>query len=140
LPIYDLSAVAHAIDFDAKQLDNLLSRNALPGVEKRRRGIARRLTPDVVVAIRLAKELSEVLGVSPGSVLSIASRIEREDCRVLEVGGFAALHVDLLSLRASTLARLDNAVEVVGRRQRGRPPKRFRPVSRAGENERAGTE
>ena len=125
MPFYDLSAVAHAIDFDVKQLDNLLSRNALPGVDKKRRGVSRRLTPDVAVAIRLAKELSDVLGVSPGSLLSIASRIERDGRDEIGMGRFATLRVDLPSLRASTLARLDDAVEVVGRRQRGRPPKRF---------------
>jgi hypothetical protein len=125
LPVYDLPAVAHATDFEAKQLDNLLSRNPLPGVEKKRRGVARRLTPDVAVTVRLAKELSEVLGVPPGSLLAIASRIQRDGRDEIDMGGFATLRVDLSLLRASTLARLDNAVEVVGRRRRGRPSKRF---------------
>jgi len=124
LPIYDISAVAHAVDFDLKQLDNLLSRNVLPGVEKKRRGVARRITPEVVVAIRLAKELAEALGLSPGNLLAIASRITREHQQQLALGEFAALRIDLQSLRTSTLARLDSAVEVVGRRRRGRPPKR----------------
>ena len=128
MPVYDLSAVAHATDFDAKQLDNLLSRNALPGVEKKRRGVARRLTPDVAVAIRLAKELSEALGVPPGSLLAVASRIQRDGRDEIEMGSFATLRVDLSLLRACTLARLDNAVEVVGRRRRGRPPRRFGQV------------
>jgi hypothetical protein len=124
LPIYDLPAVAHAVDFDIKQLDNLLSRNALPGVEKNKRGVARRLTPEVTVAIRLAKELAEALGLSPGSLLAIASRITREHHEHLALGEFCTLRIDLAALRASTLARLDSAVEVVGRRRRGRPPKR----------------
>jgi hypothetical protein len=59
--VYDVSAVAHALDLELKQLDNLLSRNTLAGVEKKRRGLARRLTPEIAVVIRLAKELSESL-------------------------------------------------------------------------------
>jgi hypothetical protein len=124
LPVYDLSAAAHATDFDAKQLDNLLSRNEMPGLEKKKRGVARRLTPDVVVAIRLAKELSDALNVSPGSVLGIASRIEREGSGEVSLGSGVTLRIDLNEIRATTLARLDTAVEVVGRRRRGRPPKR----------------
>jgi hypothetical protein len=126
LPVYDLSAVAHAVEFDVKQLDNLLSRNGMRGVEKNRRGIARRLTQEVAVAIRLAKELSEALGIAPGALLEFASRLERENSTEVRLGDFALLQIDLTSLRASTLARLDSAVEIVGRRKRGRRPKRLR--------------
>jgi hypothetical protein len=77
--------------------------------------------------------LSEVLGVPPGSLLAIASRIQRDGHDEIDMGGFATLRVDLSLLRASTLARLDNAVEVVGRRRRGRPPRRF-PQTHRGEN------
>lgn len=123
MPVYDVSAVAHALDLEPKQLDNLLSRNTVHGLEKRRRGVARRLTPGVVVAIRLAKELSGALDVSLGSLLPIASQLERDGRREVALGAFASLQIDLDGLRSSTLARLDGAVEVVGRRRRGRPPK-----------------
>ena len=126
MPVYDLTAVAHALDIDLKQLDKLLSRNTLPGVERRRRGIARRLTPEVAVVIRLARELSETLGVSAGALLSVANEIERGATNELRFGEFATLHVDRDRLRASTLARLDAAVEVIGTRRRGRPPGRER--------------
>jgi len=127
LPVYDLAAVAHALDLDLKQLDNLLSRNALPGVEKRRRGLARRLTPEVAVVIRLAKQLSEALGVSVGSLLSVSYSIERGTTDEVRLAEFVTLHVDRNAVRTSTLARLDTAVEVIGRRRRGRPPGRVRP-------------
>ena len=126
MPVYDLAAVAHALDLDLKQLDNLLSRNALPGVERKRRGIARRLTPEVAVVIRLAKELSEGLGVSAGSLLSVAYAIERGDTDEVRLAEFLTLHVDRNAVRTSTLARLDTAVEVVGTRRRGRPVGRGR--------------
>lgn len=126
MPVYDVSAVAHALDLELKQLDNLLSRNVLAGVEKKRRGLARRLTPDVAVVIRLAKELSESLGVSTGSMLPIAHDIERSSSDDVRLSEFLTLHVDRNALRTSTLARLDSAVEVIGTRRRGRPPRRDR--------------
>ena len=128
MPVYDLAAVAHAIDIDLKQLDNLLSRNTLPGVERRRRGIARRLTPDVVVVIRLARDLAEALGVSAGTLLSVANSIERGATNEVRFGEYVTLYVDRDALRMSTLVRLDAAVEVIGTRRRGRPPGRKRPA------------
>jgi hypothetical protein len=132
LPVYDLAAVAHALDVEVKQLDNLLSRNALPGVERKRRGIARRLTPEIAVVIRLAKELSEALGVSVGSLLSIADTIERGATDEIRLGEFGTLHIDRSALRMSMLSRLDAAVEVIGTRRRGRPPGRGRSPVRDG--------
>ena len=136
LPVYDLAAVAHALDIDLKQLDNLLSRNALPGIEKRRRGIARRLTPDIAVVIRLARDLSESLGVSVGTLLAIAYSIERGATNEVRLGEHVTLCVDRDALRMSTSARLDAAVEVIGTRRRGRPPTRER--SSAGKSAGAG--
>jgi hypothetical protein len=130
LPVYDLAAVAHALDIDLKQLDNLLSRNALPGVERRRRGIARRLTPDVAVVIRLARDLSDALGVSVGTLLSVADSIERGATNEVRLGEYVTLHVNREALRTSTLARLDAAVEVIGTRRRGRPPTRDRSAEK----------
>ena len=125
LPLYDLAAAAHALEVDLKQLDNMLSRNALPGIAKKKRGLARRLTPDVVVVVRLAKEMADALEVSPGSLFNVAQRIAIEDCQELALGPFASLHVDLAALRAATTERLNNAVEAVGRRPRGRPARRI---------------
>ena len=124
MPVYDMSAAAQAADFDLKQLDNLLSRNSLPGVEKRRQGVARRLTPDTVIVIRLAKELADGLRTSVGSMLPIANDIERAKSDEVRLGPFLTLRIDRAALRGSTLERLDSAVEIVGRRPRGRPPKR----------------
>ena len=123
MPVYDMSAAAQAADFDLKQLDNLLSRNSLPGVDKRRQGIARRLTPDTIVVIRLAKELADALQTSVGSMLAVATDIEQTESDEVRLGPFLTLRIDRAALRASTLERLDSAVEIVGRRPRGRPPR-----------------
>jgi hypothetical protein len=122
LPLYDLAAVAHAVDVPAKQLDNLLSRNALPSVEKKRRGLARRLPREIAVAVKLASDLATTLDIPTGKLLRLAHEIERSDRAELMIGEFAKLEINLSGLRAYTAARLDEAVEVVGRRRRGRPP------------------
>jgi len=53
--------------------------------------------------------------------LDLAQTILRTGGEV-RIGPFATLKVDVDSIRASVLARLDTAVEMVGRRQRGRRP------------------
>ena len=121
MPIYDLAAVAEAVNLEPKQLDNLLSRNSLPGVERKRRGVARRLNTDVAIIIGLARELSTALEIPLGSALHFSQRVAGSDPAPIELGEFTTLHIDQRSLRASITARLDNAVEAVGRRRRGRP-------------------
>ena len=126
MPVYDVAAVAEALDLESRQLDNLLSRNELSGVDRKRRGVARRLTPESAVVIGFARELANALAVPLGSVLSFAETVVRQDRRDIEIGSFATLRVDLSSLRAATYTRLDAAVELVGRRRRGRPRRRPR--------------
>jgi hypothetical protein len=124
LPVYDVSAVAHALDINQRQLDNILSRNDLIGVDRRARGVTRRVTPDAAVIINLALDLSSALGIPTSSAIRIATAIAREPDHQLVVGDFASIRVDMSGLRASTNARLSIAVEIVGRRRRGRPPRR----------------
>jgi hypothetical protein len=121
LPVYDLAAVAEAVDLEPKQLDNLLSRNDVPGVDRKKRGVARRLNADVAVIICLARELSQALEIPLGSALHFSQRVVGSDSTPIELGQFTTLHVDRSSLRATITARLDDAVETVGRRRRGRP-------------------
>jgi hypothetical protein len=122
LPVYDVAAVAHATELDLKQLDNLISRNALTGIHKKRQGIPRRLSPDIAVVIRLAKMLSAPLNVPVGRLLPVAHAVLNSASDEVPLAEFVRLRVDLKALRADTLARLDSAVELVGRRPRGRPP------------------
>jgi hypothetical protein len=132
LPVYDVAAIADATGFELKQLDNLISRNALDGIEKRRRGIARRLSPEIAVVIRLAKTLSEAINVPVGRLLPTARAILYGAADEVPLADFVWLRVDREALRASTLSRLDSAVESVGRRPRGRPPGRKARVADQG--------
>lgn len=121
MPLYDLAAVAHAVDLTPKQLDNLLSRNHLPRIEKKRRGVSRRFTPEVAMVVKLANDIGTALDLPPGKLLKQADEFERTGRHEVPVGEFVRLEIDLEALRASVSARLNEAVEVVGRRRRGRP-------------------
>jgi len=122
LPIYDLSAVAHAIDLTPKQLDNLLSRNAIDGVERKRRGVTRRISPEAAVTIEIAWRLSEGTQIPIAAALDISQRLAVAPEHRVGLGEFLSIAVEFGALRANTLERLDAAVEAVGRRRRGRPP------------------
>jgi hypothetical protein len=126
LPIYDLSAVAHAIDITPKQLDNLLSRNELRGVERKARGVTRRISSDAAVAINIAWQLSQATKVPIANALELSHRLTVGSDHSVPLGDHLTLAVDLAAIRADTIARLDAAVETVGRRRRGRPPKSAR--------------
>jgi len=123
MPFYDVAAVAEAVGIDAKRLDNILSRNELSGVERWTRGVSRRLSVDAVVTIRLASDIANALGLPIGQALRISHAVQQDPDHRVRVGEFGTLHVDAAGVRATTIARLDGAVELVGRRRRGRPPK-----------------
>ena len=123
MPFYDVAAVAEAVGIDAKQLDNMLSRNELDGVERRTRGVSRRLSVDAAVTIRLASEIAGALGMPIGQALRISTSILKSADHLVRVGDVATLHADVARIRATTVASLDGAVELVGHRRRGRPPK-----------------
>jgi len=122
MPIYDVAAAAEALGVPAKQIDNILSRNTLPGVEHKRRGVSRRIAPEAVVTLAVTLELGDALGLTVPCALGVAKAL-REHGGVLDLGSFARISVDLDALHASTIARLDAAVEAIGRRARGRRPK-----------------
>ena len=126
MPIYDIHAVAHATDLKPKQVDNLLSRNSVVGRQKKRRGLARRVGTDTVVAIRIAMALASFFGVSVGAMMSTAENLASSTDGEIAIDGFLRLRIDQTALRASTRVRLDSAVESVGVRRRGRPGQRTR--------------
>jgi len=123
LPVYDVSAVAHAIGIDVKQLDNILSRNFLNGVDRRTRGVSRRISSDAAITLQLACDLAAALEVPVAVALRISQMLQQNDGEPVAVGRFASLRADVVALRTTTVARLDTAVELVGRRRRGRPPR-----------------
>lgn len=122
LPVYDVRAVAEALEITPKQLDNLLSRYQFVGLDRHRRGVTRRISIGVAATVKLGWELATALQMPMSAALRLAERIERSEGAVW-AGNFAELRVDLAGLKAVLSARLDAAVETVGRRPRGRPPR-----------------
>lgn len=105
-----------------KQLDNLLSRNDLHGVQRKTRGVTRRISSDAAVVINLAWKLSEGARVPIATALGMSRRLMIDSDHSVAVGDHLTLKVNFDGIRADTLARLDAAVEAIGRRRRGRPP------------------
>jgi hypothetical protein len=120
LPFYDVAALAIALDLDPRQVDNMLSRNTIAGVERKARGVTRRVNADAAVRVQLASELTRALGMPVGRALQLASRLTESGAEV-PLGEYGLLRFDVMRLRRTTLERLDAAVEAVGRRRRGRP-------------------
>ena len=123
MPLYNVAAVAEALDVPMRQVDNILSRHEIAGVERKRRGVTRRITSDAVVTLRLALELGQSLHVPIGAAIEIAQRLERNG-GTTPIGVFGMVSINMHALRATTSDQLDRAVELVGRRPRGRPATR----------------
>ena len=119
MPIYDTAAAAEALGVSAKQLDNILSRHTLPGIEKQRRGVGRRIGSDAVLAVFIAVEIVRAARMPLAVALQLARTSLMTGGEAM-VGQFAVLTIDLAAVRASVAARLDAAVELVGKRPRGR--------------------
>jgi hypothetical protein len=122
LPVYDVSAVAQALGIDVKRLDNILSRSYLTGVDRRTRGVSRRISTEAAVTLRLACDLAAALEMPVAAALRISQMLQQNDGEPVAAGRFASLRADVVVLRATTVTQLDAAVELVGRRRRGRPP------------------
>jgi len=123
MPLYNVAAVAEALDVPMRQVDNILSRHEIAGVERKRRGVTRRIASDAVVTLRLALELGQSLRVPIGAAIEIAQRLERTG-GTTPIGVFGMVSIDMDVVRATTSDQLDRAVELVGRRPRGRPATR----------------
>ena len=119
MPVYDTAAAAEALGMPPKQLDNILSRHTLRGVDRPRRGVGRRIGTDVVVIVFLAVEFVRAARVPIAVALELA-RTSLVSGGKAELGEFATITVDVAEVRGSVAARLDAAVELVGRRRRGR--------------------
>ena len=121
MPVYDSAAAAEALDITSKQLDNIVSRHSLSGVERHRRGVGRRISADAVMVVGVAAELARATRMPIEVALDLARTTVGTSGEV-KIGRFATLTVDVDAIRAFVAARLNSAVEMVGRRQRGRRP------------------
>jgi hypothetical protein len=124
MPLYNTATAAAALDVNQKWLDNILSHNDLDGVQSDTQGISRRLSVASIIALSLAKELIDGLEINSSAALRLATRILSAPTGGVVVSSRLRIVVDLDSLRADTLGRLERAVEIAPTPRRGRPPKR----------------
>jgi hypothetical protein len=122
---YSVSVVAHAIDANAKWLDNLLTHNSLSGVERARQGVARSLTPDAILVIFIARQIMGRLGAPAKNALDAALLLARDGHAGIATGIQMTIEID--AIREGLTRRLVDAVQSAPRKTRGRPRRRRRP-------------
>ena len=119
---YTLGTAALALGVSSKWLDNALSHFKVAGVQQKRQGVARRLAIDSLLTLSIAILLVDELQVPLGRAIEISEQLARSDGRQL-VSDILHFSVDLGTLHAQLLDRLEHAVEIAPVPRRGRPPK-----------------
>ena len=119
---YTIATAALALGVSAKWLDNTVSHFRVEGVHQERQGVARRLTPQALLALATSVVLTRELGVTLARALELAQNIIDGDGE-LALGHRIVISMDLVALRADLLRHLEHAVEVAPLPRRGRPPK-----------------
>jgi hypothetical protein len=113
-------AAAAAIGVDRKTLDNLLAREGRSLLERGRRGRSRRIPVDALIIIATAFILNRDLGVGIANALELAKRVNAEQGPVA-IGSLTSLAFDVARLREALESSIDEALESVAERTRGRP-------------------
>jgi hypothetical protein len=112
---------AAALGIDKKALDNILAREARPLVPNGSRGKSRRISIDVLERIAIALVLQRDLGVGIAMGLDLAGRILKSPSRSTAIGSLGSLTFDAARLRAALEHSVNEALESVPERTRGRP-------------------
>ena len=121
--LYHVEIARHAADADPKWIDNLLSHFSLPGIEKAKQGVARRITISGVYHIVLTRRLNRELGVPIASAVLLANRLLASETARTQVAPGLELHIDLSALKRQVDHRVSEAVESSTPPRRGRPPR-----------------
>jgi len=122
--LYHVEIARFAADTDPKWIDNLLSHFDIPGVERSKQGISRRITLDGILHIALIRRLNRELHISVGSAVALSARLLASHSARAEVGASLELRVDRPALEHEIGRRVNDAVESSIRPRRGRPYKR----------------
>jgi hypothetical protein len=117
---YTVPVAAIALSIGAKWLDNVLSHHQVPGVERSRQGVARRLTPLGLKTLAVTILLMSKLHVPTARALDLARSLIGNGGRFLVVEGLV-LEIDLKALEDTLHERLEYALEAAPVLKRGRP-------------------
>jgi hypothetical protein len=112
---------AAALGVERKTLDNVLSREGRSGLAAGSRGRRRRITLEVLERVAVALILNRDLGVSIAKGLELAERIFQSPALPIPVGSLGALAFDLRKLHHALELSVNEALESVAERTRGRP-------------------
>jgi hypothetical protein len=120
LPQYSSRAVALALGIPPKELDNLISRVAVPSIPGGTQGRDRRIGLEAVLHLAVMREIRLFLGCSWKHASSLASQV-RGNAAASNARQTVSLRVELERIREELPARLADASEYVVPRARGRP-------------------
>jgi hypothetical protein len=124
---YHVDIARFAANADAKWVDNLLSHFDVPGVERARQGLSRRISSDGIYHIALIRVLSRDIGLSAGTAVSLAARLLSSGEARLTLTDGLDLQLDLGRFRRVVDAAIDEGVESLAPARRGRPPRVVEP-------------
>lgn len=121
---YHVDVARHAADAEARWVDNLLARFAIPGIDSGGQGTSRRISSVGIYHIALVARLVRALGIAlePASALAARLMAATPGDPVFVIGELE-LRFDRAAFVASVDARIAEAVESVVPPKRGRPPR-----------------
>ena len=122
---YHTDVIAFAARADAKWIDNLLSKFAIPGIVGGRQGVSRTASVDAVYRVALIHLLNRDAGIPVAlAVATTASLLSSEGDAVSLGAEFLRLELDGSAFRAAIDQRLTEASEALAPARRGRPSRR----------------
>jgi hypothetical protein len=131
LASYDSRTAALVLGLGAKEIDNILSRQRIPGVTAHAQGVDRRIGTDAILRLATARELRELLGCPWERALALAGQLE-QTTEIRSPSGHVAIRLDQSGLRSTLSERLIEATELVVRPPRGRPRSKARRMPASG--------
>jgi hypothetical protein len=120
---YHVDIARFAASAELKWVDNLLSHFEIPGVERARQGMARRISTDGIYHIALIRLLNRELGVSVSAAVSFAAQLLDTEAGRLPMGRGLDLELDVARFRREVDSAIDEGVESLEPARRGRPPR-----------------
>lgn len=121
---YHVDIARYASDADAKWTDNLLSKYDIPGVDRARQGVSRRVSVHGICHVALIRRLTTELRMPTDVAVAIAGQLLTTDARHVPLGDALELRLDRQAFAREIEARIAEAVESVVPARRGRPVSR----------------
>jgi len=121
---YHVAAASVALECSPKWLDNLLSRNAIPGVARERQGVSRRVSAEALVRLAVIRTLIEDLAIATPAAIALSERLCSDEGGSCVLPSGLSIQVDLARVRRELDRRLLDSSEIAPPPRRGRPPQR----------------